>query len=116
MRLNVKQHVLDYEGKPLLTTKTHPDGSTVLDENDRPVQEWRRAVRASERFRLISANVSVAAGRVSVPLAAAEAIRFVVPDVDPVNIAAALSWLGPPIRNEPLAITTRVPSTPDWAK
>jgi hypothetical protein len=39
MRLNVKQHVLDYEGKPLLTTKTHPDGSTVLDENDRPVQE-----------------------------------------------------------------------------
>ena len=39
MRLNVKQHVLDYEGKPLMTTKTNPDGTPVLDENNRPVQE-----------------------------------------------------------------------------
>jgi hypothetical protein len=39
MRLNVKQHVLDYEGKPLLTNKTNSDGSPVLDENHRPVQE-----------------------------------------------------------------------------
>jgi hypothetical protein len=29
MRLNVKQHVLDYEGKPLLTNKTNSDGSPV---------------------------------------------------------------------------------------
>jgi hypothetical protein len=39
MRLNVKQHVLDYEGKPLLTNKTNSDGSPVLDENHRPIQE-----------------------------------------------------------------------------
>jgi hypothetical protein len=39
MRINVKQHVLDYEGKPLLTNKTNSDGSPVLDENHRPVQE-----------------------------------------------------------------------------
>jgi hypothetical protein len=39
MRLNVKQNVLDYEGKPLLTNKTNADGSPVLDEKNRPVQE-----------------------------------------------------------------------------
>jgi hypothetical protein len=39
MRLNVKQHVLDYEGKPLLTDKTNSDGSPMLDENHRPVKE-----------------------------------------------------------------------------
>jgi hypothetical protein len=39
MRLNVKQHVLDYEGKPLTTNKTNPDGSLVLGEDNRPVQE-----------------------------------------------------------------------------
>jgi hypothetical protein len=39
MRLNVKQHVLDYEGKPLLAPKTNTDGSPVLDENHRQVQE-----------------------------------------------------------------------------
>jgi hypothetical protein len=39
MRLNVKQHVIDYEGKPLMAKKTNPDGSPVLDENHRPVQE-----------------------------------------------------------------------------
>ena len=39
MRLNVKQHVLDYEGKALLTNKTNTDGSPVLDGNNRPVQE-----------------------------------------------------------------------------
>jgi hypothetical protein len=32
MRLNVKQHVLDYEGKPLMANKTNPDGSPVLDK------------------------------------------------------------------------------------
>jgi hypothetical protein len=39
MRLNVKQYVLDYEGKPLLTNKTNPDGSVVLSEDHKPVQE-----------------------------------------------------------------------------
>jgi hypothetical protein len=39
MRLNVKQHILDYEGKPLLVNKTNSDGSPVLDENHRQVQE-----------------------------------------------------------------------------
>jgi hypothetical protein len=39
MRLNVKQHVLDYEGNPLMVNKTNSDGSPVLDENHRPVQE-----------------------------------------------------------------------------
>src|SRR4029453_19240298 len=39
MRLNVKQHVLDYEGKPLMTNKTNPDGSGVLGEDNRPIQE-----------------------------------------------------------------------------
>ena len=39
MRLNVKQHVLDYEGKPLMANKTNSDGSPVLDENHRPIQE-----------------------------------------------------------------------------
>jgi hypothetical protein len=39
MRLHVKQHVLDYEGKPLLRNKIGSDGSVVLGENNRPVQE-----------------------------------------------------------------------------
>jgi hypothetical protein len=39
MRLNVKQPVLDYEGKPLLTNKTNPDGTPVLGEDHRPIQE-----------------------------------------------------------------------------
>src|SRR5664280_1182092 len=39
MRLNVKQPVLDYELKPLLVNKTNPDGSPVLGEDHRPVQE-----------------------------------------------------------------------------
>jgi hypothetical protein len=39
MRLNVKQHVLDYEGNPILAPKTNPDGSPFLDENHRQVQE-----------------------------------------------------------------------------
>src|SRR5664279_5601634 len=39
MRLNMTQPVLDYELKPLLINKTNPDGSPVLDENHRPVQE-----------------------------------------------------------------------------
>ena len=39
MRLNVKQHILDYEGKPLMATKTNSDGSPVLNENHKLVQE-----------------------------------------------------------------------------
>jgi hypothetical protein len=39
MRLNVKQHVPNYEGKSLTANKTNPDGSPVLDENHRPIQE-----------------------------------------------------------------------------
>jgi hypothetical protein len=39
MRLNVKQQVLDYEGKPLMTNKTNPDGSVVLGKDNRPIQE-----------------------------------------------------------------------------
>ena len=39
MRINVKQHILDYEGKPLMAKKTNSDGSPVLDENHRPIQE-----------------------------------------------------------------------------
>jgi hypothetical protein len=39
MRLNVKQHVLDYEGNPLMTNKTNSDGTPVFDEKNRPVQE-----------------------------------------------------------------------------
>jgi hypothetical protein len=39
MRINVKQPVLDYEGKPLLTRKTGPDGSPVLDEKNLPILE-----------------------------------------------------------------------------
>jgi hypothetical protein len=39
MRLNVKQHVLNYEGKPIMAPKTNPDGSPVLDNNHRQVQE-----------------------------------------------------------------------------
>jgi hypothetical protein len=39
MRLNVKQPVLNYEGKPTLVNKTNADGSPVLDKNHRPVQE-----------------------------------------------------------------------------
>jgi hypothetical protein len=39
MRLSVKQHVLDYDGKPLLTNKTNPDGSVLLGEDKRPIQE-----------------------------------------------------------------------------
>lgn len=39
MRLNITQSILDYEGKPLLINKTNPDGSPVLDDNHRPVQE-----------------------------------------------------------------------------
>jgi hypothetical protein len=39
MRLNVKQHILDYEGRPLLTDKTNSDGSPALDENHRAVKE-----------------------------------------------------------------------------
>lgn len=38
MRVNVKQPVLDYEGKPLTTNKTNPDGSVVMGQNNRPVQ------------------------------------------------------------------------------
>jgi hypothetical protein len=39
MRLSVKQHVLDYEGKPAGDKQTNPDGSVVLREDNRPVQE-----------------------------------------------------------------------------
>ena len=39
MRINVKQPVLDYEGKPLMVNKTNADGSPVLGEDHRPVQE-----------------------------------------------------------------------------
>jgi hypothetical protein len=39
MRINVKQHVLNYEGKPLMTPKTNADGSPVLDRDRRPVRE-----------------------------------------------------------------------------
>ena len=39
MRLNVKQPVLDYEDKPLLVNKANPDGSPVLGEDHRPVQQ-----------------------------------------------------------------------------
>jgi hypothetical protein len=39
MRLNVKQPILDYEGKPLLVNKTNPDGSAVIGADGRPVQE-----------------------------------------------------------------------------
>jgi len=39
MRLNMKQPVLDYEGNPLLVNKTKPDGSPVLGDDHRPVQE-----------------------------------------------------------------------------
>src|SRR6478609_8351446 len=38
MRLNVKQPVLDYEGKPLMVNKTNPDGSPVIGDDHRPVQ------------------------------------------------------------------------------
>jgi len=39
MRINMKQPVLDYEGNPLLTNKTNPDGSVVMGDDNRPVQE-----------------------------------------------------------------------------
>jgi hypothetical protein len=39
MHFNVKQSILDYEGKPLMTNKTNSDGTPVLDEKNRPVQE-----------------------------------------------------------------------------
>jgi hypothetical protein len=39
MRLNIKRPVLNYEGKPLLVNKTIPDGSPVLGEDHRPIQE-----------------------------------------------------------------------------
>ena len=39
MRLNVKQHVLDCEGKPLMANKTNPDGSVVLSKDNKPIQE-----------------------------------------------------------------------------
>jgi hypothetical protein len=39
MRLNVKQHILNYEGKPLMTNKTNSDGSVVLGKDNKPVQE-----------------------------------------------------------------------------
>jgi hypothetical protein len=39
MRINVKQHFLDYEGKPLMANKSNPDGSVVLGEDHRPIQE-----------------------------------------------------------------------------
>jgi len=39
VRLNVKQYVLDYEGKPLMTNKTNPDGSVILGEDHKPIQE-----------------------------------------------------------------------------
>lgn len=39
MRLDVKQHIIDYEGKPLMVNKTNSDGSPVLDENHKAVQE-----------------------------------------------------------------------------
>ena len=38
MRLNVKQPVLDYEGKPLMVNQTNADGSVVIGEDHRPVQ------------------------------------------------------------------------------
>ena len=39
MRLNIKRPVLNYEGKPLLVNKTISDGSPVLSEDHRPIQE-----------------------------------------------------------------------------
>jgi hypothetical protein len=39
MRLNIKQSVLDYEGKPILVHKTNPDGSPVIDDDHPRVQE-----------------------------------------------------------------------------
>src|SRR5215217_7030422 len=39
MRLNVKQYVLDYEAQPLMTNKTNQDGSVVLGDDNRPIQE-----------------------------------------------------------------------------
>lgn len=39
MRIKVTQPVLDYEGNPLLANKTNPDGSPVLGDDHRPVQE-----------------------------------------------------------------------------
>src|SRR6478735_2099158 len=39
MRLNLTQPILDYENKPLLANKTNPDGSPVLGDDHRPVQE-----------------------------------------------------------------------------
>src|SRR6476620_6884579 len=38
MRLNVKQPVLDCEGKPLMVNQTNADGSLVIGEDHRPVQ------------------------------------------------------------------------------
>ena len=39
MRLNMKQPVLDYEGQPLMVNKTNPDGTPVLGEDHKTVQE-----------------------------------------------------------------------------
>ena|SRR5664280_2926927 len=39
MRLNVTQYVLDYESKPILVNKTNLDGSAILGEDHRPIQE-----------------------------------------------------------------------------
>jgi hypothetical protein len=39
MRINVKQRILDYEGNPILVNKTNPDGTPVLGEDHRPIQE-----------------------------------------------------------------------------
>lgn len=37
MRINVKQPILDYEGKPLKVNKMDESGSVVFDENRHPV-------------------------------------------------------------------------------
>jgi hypothetical protein len=39
MRINVKQQILDYEGKPLMANKVNIDGSPVLDDDGRTVKE-----------------------------------------------------------------------------
>jgi hypothetical protein len=39
MKINVRQPVLDYEGKPLMVNKTNPDGSMIRDKDNNVVQE-----------------------------------------------------------------------------
>ena len=39
MKLNLTQPVLNYEGQPLMVNKTNPDGSVVIGNDGRPVQE-----------------------------------------------------------------------------